>query len=167
MYAASGRELFLFLARQLPGQLSYFAAGMAWHLVPDRSPTNLARIFFMSAALFLVALFTPLVAVWIMPAAVGGIIIALAYWPSRISRLEDFGDLSYGVYVYHFPILQALVALGAFGVGAHGFLGAGLGVGLVFVFAAMSWFWLEGPMLKAKRAKSGVTKPMLQPSELG
>jgi len=166
MYTNTGRDSFLFLSRQLPGQLSYFAAGMAWHLVSDRRLASLARIFFTCSALFLVALFVPLVSAWIMPAAVGGIIISLAFWPSRVSRLDDFGDLSYGVYVYHFPILQTLVSIGAFATGARVYWGAGLGAVLVFALAAMSWFWLERPMLKKKGAKSAAT-PMTQSSGVG
>jgi peptidoglycan/LPS O-acetylase OafA/YrhL len=57
-------------------------------------------------------------------------------------------DLSYGVYMYHWPIFAALVQLGGGPVGLPVLLACGslLTVGL----AAASWFWVESPALAWK-----------------
>ena len=137
--------------RQLPGQLAYFFAGMAWQLVSFRDPRRLFPILLASALLFVLALQSELLGYLVMPVAVGGIIIPLAYWPSRASKVDDFGDLSYGVYVYHFPVIQGLIALGLFSSNSSGWFGAMWAVAIVTVLSAVSWFWLENPALRLKR----------------
>lgn len=163
LYVLTGKDSFLFLARQLPGQMSYFAVGMAWHLVTNRNQANLARIFFAGSALFLVARYVSPVSPWLTPMAIGAMILSLAYWPCRLSRLEDFGDLSYGVYVYHFPVLQTMIAFGIFASTSSAIGGAVLAVGAVFILAAMSWFWLERPLLNTKRPVAAAGRTGLPP----
>ncbi len=65
-----------------------------------------------------------------------------------ISGLRKY-DYSYGIYLYGFPITQAVLAL------APSFHGHGKSLAVVaglatLVFAAMSWHWIEKPMLALK-----------------
>lgn len=71
-------------------------------------------------------------------------LISLAY--SFSFRLRH--DLSYGTYIFHYPIMQTLSAFGGFALGYWSFLGVSLGatIGL----AALSWFWVERPCLSRK-----------------
>ena len=57
-------------------------------------------------------------------------------------------DYSYGIYLYGFPITQAIVALdpniGRYGLFASAFIAT-------LAFAALSWHWIEKPFLRLKR----------------
>jgi peptidoglycan/LPS O-acetylase OafA/YrhL len=65
-------------------------------------------------------------------------------------RVEPPADLSYGLYVYHWPVQQVLVAAGATVLGPAGFTLVALGI--VVVLAVASWFWVEKPALAFKNA---------------
>ena len=54
-------------------------------------------------------------------------------------------DLSYGLYVWHMPIVNLLLVSVAF---AHSFW---LAVGLTVVMASLSWYLVEQPALRLKR----------------
>jgi peptidoglycan/LPS O-acetylase OafA/YrhL len=70
--------------------------------------------------------------------------IGLALWFSFIVPFVRMNfDLSYGAYVWHMPIINLLLVLGI--------PSAPLAVGLTFVVAALSWFFVEKPALKLKR----------------
>ena len=66
-------------------------------------------------------------------------------------RYEPPSDLSYGLYVYHWPVQQVLVAAGAVSLGVYGF--ALLALALTAVLAAASWHWIEKPALARKDAR--------------
>lgn len=57
-------------------------------------------------------------------------------------------DLSYGVYVLHFPVLQWLTALGVPALGVAAYLS--LGTALTVALAVVSWFAIERPALRFK-----------------
>ncbi len=76
----------------------------------------------------------------------GYCLIALAYLPGGgIRKFNAIGDYSYGIYIYAFPVQQALVAsLGHLGVGELSMLA----FPVTLVLAVMSWHWVERPMLR-------------------
>lgn len=63
-------------------------------------------------------------------------------------RFDHKADLSYGIYIYAFPIQQALVWVGATRYGLAPFLAATLA--LVLPLAWLSWTYVERPALKWK-----------------
>jgi peptidoglycan/LPS O-acetylase OafA/YrhL len=66
-------------------------------------------------------------------------------------RIEPRGDLSYGMYVYHWPVQQVLVAAGATALGLQAF--TLLALGLAAGAAALSWCFVERPALACKDAR--------------
>jgi peptidoglycan/LPS O-acetylase OafA/YrhL len=103
------------------------------------------------------------VAVWVATAWVGvgcrlatGVcgaygVLCLAFVPA--GRLADFGrrgDLSYGVYVYAFPVQQALTSL--WGTRMAWWMNAALSFPVVVGLAALSWHWVEKPALSLKKS---------------
>lgn len=73
--------------------------------------------------------------------------------------VERVGDFSYGVYLYHYPIQQTLVALHLNQLGPGGlFIISGLAA---LVLATFSWFLVERPALAWKARAS--RNPVLQP----
>jgi peptidoglycan/LPS O-acetylase OafA/YrhL len=66
-------------------------------------------------------------------------------------RWTSAADISYGLYVYHWPIQLVLLSAGAMHLGRLGFTVLSLLV--VGAFAIASWHFLEAPALRCKNAR--------------
>lgn len=132
------------LMHQLPGQLHFFAIGILMFdamRTPARARGHAATVAMatMLAALLhggSLALQIALLCLFIFA------VTRLRQAPTPFSR----HDLSYGVYLCHFPIIQLLATAGFTVWGAGLFLMAVLG--LATVYAALSWRWVEAPALR-------------------
>ena len=143
---ASGHPLSEQLARQLPGQMMYFAAGMVmWRLWPRLMTHARMMLLIGIVSLTLSLLVEQLDALRVL--GLFGLIAGGAFLPGPPLNAARWGDVSYGVYIVHFPVVQALVAGGVFT--ARGFAG-GLAVSAVLVFALsyLLWWWVEKPALR-------------------
>ncbi|MEQ8557024.1 MAG: acyltransferase [Henriciella sp.] len=134
------------LARQLPGQLAFFASGMVVWKLWDRAKTQPARFGLVGAVITVLSFAHP----WLEPlraAGLAGLIAFVAFMPGPRLKAARFGDISYGVYITHFPILQALVAAGVF---ASLPLAAGFGFAalLVLVMSFVLWHLIERRALR-------------------
>ncbi len=82
-------------------------------------------------------------------------VFALPYallWLANVIPLRSFDrkrDLSYGTYIYAFPIQQTMVTLGAPALGPWAFLAISYSATIGFAFA--SWHLIEQPALRLKR----------------
>jgi peptidoglycan/LPS O-acetylase OafA/YrhL len=139
---SGGPEIAVELSRQLPGQLSFFITGAALYLWRDRldwrvlGPVALAALALSyggSAGSVLRAFGLGVGLIWIATA-----------WP-RLFNPARFGDLSYGIYILHFPLLQALIAAGLFRTEPA--VGLAVFAGLLGVSALMLWTFIEKPAL--------------------
>jgi peptidoglycan/LPS O-acetylase OafA/YrhL len=136
------------LSRQLPGQMSFFVTGIAlYHLQLRGVPMHLVGL--MGAVLL------ALTFIWqeASPARALGL-GCLAVWAAIAApRLPDaarFGDLSYGLYIVHFPIIQTLLALGVFA--ANPWAALVTAVVASIVAALLLWRLVEKPSLRPDSA---------------
>jgi len=68
--------------------------------------------------------------------------------PASIKRSSSqVPDYSYGIYIYAFPVQQALVALG---IGTSPVINVVTTLPLILIFAAASWHMVEAPALRLK-----------------
>jgi peptidoglycan/LPS O-acetylase OafA/YrhL len=134
------------LAYQLPGQLGYFAAGALcyYHL------TALRRYWTPAIALgiggMLIGGAWPVLKVVIEPASLALVVVYLAFGIRHLGNFAAYGDLSYGVYIVHVPVLQTLVAAGLFARSPYAALALAIVVVLALAFA--SWHLVEKPFLR-------------------
>ena len=127
------------ISRQLPGQMSYFAIGMLinqqWHRL------NQPKFWWALVGMALVAL-----TIWqpdlhlLRPFGLGLIIIWIAFSAGPALNAARFGDMSYGVYITHFPIIQACIAAGLF---ATPFVGLAVSLGLTLIASFVLWHLIE------------------------
>jgi len=75
----------------------------------------------------------------------------VAWFGLKCPPAIPFGDLSYGVYLFHFPVTQMLMALCG-GLVASWWPFAGISLVGTALFAAVSWNVIEKPLLARKRA---------------
>lgn len=106
--ANTGSGLYETLANQLPGQMTYFAMGMLLYLYYGHFAAHWKWLIPLSAVLMLASL--PVVE----PIVLGIFIIGAATAGVRQLDLSKMGDLSYGIYIFHFPIIQLSIHFGLF-----------------------------------------------------
>lgn len=137
------------LVHQLPGQLHFFAIGVLLFdtvLSPKRLNSN--------AVIFSIVVLLALMLHGITLAAHIFGMTALIYIITRLPQVKmPFSriDLSYGIYLCHFPIIQILIAAGFSAIRPIFFL---LIVFFSSVFyAVMSWLIVESPALRFAKEK--------------
>lgn len=132
------------LARQFPGQLSYFVLGSLLSQKYNLLKYLLA-ITIISGTLY-----------YSSNSVLGKIVLEPIYYASSVIflctqaykkiNLRKVGEISYGVYLYHFPIIQLLIYLNIFRYDWR--LGIVLSVTLTFICAILSWHLIEFKFIK-------------------
>ncbi len=145
-HLASGPESFMArLARQLPGQFGYFAAGVGAYVYRrELGPFLGARTLLPAIAVIVLERSAGIL--FFEQAALALLIVNLGFYRSLGVNVCRFGDLSYGVYIVHFPLIQLLTQKGVF-VG-HPFFGLALASILVYGSAFILWHLVEKRFLR-------------------
>jgi peptidoglycan/LPS O-acetylase OafA/YrhL len=148
------------IANQLPGQLSFFLVGTFVHYY---------RQWFLRHTVWM----------WLL-AALSGLGLSVLRWPAlqnlstpvavmcfavllpHIANPTRFGDLSYGIYVFHYPVIQAFISLGIFHAGP--WFAVGITAATVGVLAFASWNLVEAPFLKGRAVSRKKLKALSEAS---
>ncbi len=112
LYQQSGLPIYLKFEKQLPGQLAFFLSGGALYLYFSFLKKHY-WILALPAFLFL-ALKGYTIVPALYPLALGLAVISFALCFPFLGNWGKFGDISYGVYIYHFPLIQVFTAFGLF-----------------------------------------------------
>lgn len=137
------------IARQLPGQMSFFITGIALYLARDMLSRRTLGLIAFPAAAVLVATFLAPILEPLRAISLGLTVIALAVAAPPLPDAARFGDLSYGIYIIHFPIIQQVVALGLFRQPVQGAVIASV---VTVALAAAMWWAVERPALRSDSA---------------
>ncbi len=132
--------------------LAFFTGSLVqhrgWLATPSRGTTLLALIVLVGVvAIGLWAPFGPVVLAFALVA------VGRRLTTGWASRVDAHRDLSYGVYLYHFPVIQLLVAAGVVPLTVTGALAVVAPVTFVLVLplAAASWYAVEKPAQERAR----------------
>ena len=124
-----------------------FLYGTTLYLWRDRVPLNRGALLGM-LALLLLASFNKSAYFIVYVVCLAPLVLHLAYIPrGRIRSFNGWGDFSYGVYIYAFPIQQTLAFLFP---GLPLFAMVLLTAALSLAVAALSWRFIEKPALAMK-----------------
>ncbi|MEM7006855.1 MAG: acyltransferase [Pseudomonadota bacterium] len=145
MAVERGELFFAQIARQLPGQAAFFTTGIALWIWRDWTLQNLRAVSRLGLVLLAVSLTVPELD-FLCAVGLTGAIAGLAWGRGPAIPAAKFGDISYGLYICHFPIVQALIAAGLFA--ANPILGAALSVTLVLLASFALWYFVERPSLR-------------------
>jgi peptidoglycan/LPS O-acetylase OafA/YrhL len=122
------------LAKQFPGQLQFFAAGIGLHYFYKKITQFPWHCFIIAIVGFLLHYMG--LSNLLYPISLALTIYFLAFCVPTIN-LSRIGDLSYGVYILHFPILQTLISFGMFEKSGWG----GLLLASFFVLSGAFLMW--------------------------
>ena len=143
----SGNEFYLRLAKQLPGQMAFFVGG-AWCYYATRDGAR-PPVWAALVGLVFYGLFNG----WLFrlgaPLAVAAIVSWAALSLPRISDVGKHGDFSFGIYLFHVPILQSAIALGYFSNAPYITLVSTLAI--ILTSAVFSWNFIEKPFLNHRK----------------
>lgn len=144
MASHEGGSFYLILERQLPGQLAFFMAGSLLFFYFDRFYSYRFPLLLIAACGFLAA------REWqflypIYPMMLAILVISFATTLKYLGNWGRWGDFSYGIYIWHFPLIQLLIATGI--VAASPYLTLLILFGGVFTMAFLSWHFIERPFL--------------------
>jgi peptidoglycan/LPS O-acetylase OafA/YrhL len=159
-HARTGQEIWHLLQVELPVPVAYFLCGAAARIhfaAFERHARALLAVSLLCVAARWVPALAPL-AEFVLPAALSVIVLYVALELPSLGNFARYGDLSYGIYVWHFPVIQLLVALGLFA--ASPFAALALALGSVGVLALLSWHGVERPFLRRdSHYKSASARP--------
>lgn len=139
------------IAKQLPGALAFFVAGILYY-------NNFS--FFIKNKRFIIL---PCLIVFILeqyvfqtqilkPIAFSFMVFYIAYNFKFLNYVGKYGDFTYGIYIYHFPIIQLFFYLGFYD-NYNPILMSALTMVLVLTLAVLSWHFIELPYLSKSRKK--------------
>jgi peptidoglycan/LPS O-acetylase OafA/YrhL len=130
------------LAKQLPGYLAYFVTGIFLFLNFDFVRQKKNKLFIAAIILLLFSNFSNFQIDFFYPAAFGTIVIIVAYSLPFFNNFGKYGDFTYGLYIYHFPIIQLFRQYNLFE--KYNPIAMAFAVILIALsFAIFSWFVIE------------------------
>ncbi len=107
----TGYDIYHQLARQLPGQLSYFLAGAFFFYYLEYFERRVGYFVAVSLIILVANKFYPLPA--LVPFALATVVVYFGLY-LYLGNFGKYGDFSYGIYIIHFPIIQLLITLNIF-----------------------------------------------------
>jgi peptidoglycan/LPS O-acetylase OafA/YrhL len=143
----SDRPLWAQLQRQLPGQLTFFLAGAALYLYREWAARHWPGLVAGALALYLLQwlVASPMAAAAIEPLWLAITVVYTAYGLPYLGNFARYGDFSYGVYILHFPVIQAVVATGYFA--RNPWTAFALCAAVTLLLAFLCWHLVEKPFL--------------------
>lgn len=151
VFEATGQLLFHKLSYQSPGMAAYFFAGAICFVILERLKPILPGLIPVGLVLIYCAQYAaPLAQPLILPWGLSLFFIGCAYTFVGLEKLVGRTDLSYGIYLYHWPV-------GVFLTSLYPQLSAPSArfwptLGITFLCAAVSWRLIESPFVKRKAA---------------
>lgn len=141
------------LERQLPGAFRYFAVGIFFFLNYNFVKKNIVVLFI--GAMTLMYSERYLVGTGIFHSVVIGLGVFFTAFVLPKFKVNDWlkkYDLSYGIYLFHFPVIQILISLGLFEKNYA--LATVLLLGIVLICSVFCWKFLEQPFMRLARNKA-------------
>jgi len=151
---------YLNLSLLLPLALLFFT-GILMHKETKRIKLKISWGLISLAAFLVLATLTPNLSPLYATVFLGYAIFSLGK-SSRMSWVGKYGDFSYGIYIYSFPIQQMVVASTQSRNSYKVFL---VSAAISTVVAALSWYLVESKALRLKKKINTKRYPLLQADE--
>jgi len=142
---ASPNNTYAMLAHQLPGFISYFVCGVGLYYY--QSTFQKYKIWLLIGGLVVYILERKLELEILTPLSLSLLVFTAAFSIKQLNSFGKFGDISYGLYLFHCPIIKAATYLGFFQK-YNPFFVALMVILVVVAISFASWHWVEKGFLK-------------------
>ncbi len=112
LYESTEKEIYRILSRQVFGQLSFFYAGMFIYFIQDFFYRFRKYILIIGIILYTFTKSIPYSDIFLAPVFIASIIMAFSMLKHTWKRLTHSNNLSYNIYLFHFPIIQLSIYTG-------------------------------------------------------
>ena len=146
------------LSRQLPGFMSYFSCGIALFYYFEYFKKNKNSLLILALILFFAEKYSPYEIV--TPLALSIIVFFVAFSFPALNSIIKFGDISYGIYIFHAPIIQTVTHFNLFNRYNPYLVAVGT-ITVIILISLVSWHLIEKKFLDKVR-----TRPAVLPEEL-
>lgn len=141
------------LANQLPGQLAFFIAGAIVYVYLGWFMKHFWYVAVVAGALLYVEGMAQVSVLY--PLCLAVITLFLAFSVPVLHRFAPKWDLSYGIYIWHFPILQLVYSRYVFM--SNPVWGAFVSAAFTLLVGCLSWTTIERRMLRNRRRRPIIT----------
>jgi peptidoglycan/LPS O-acetylase OafA/YrhL len=132
------------LAHQLPGYIQYFAVGI--FCVINYDLVHKYDKYLIIPGIIILVIYYMIGNDYLLPIGLGVIILFIGFNFRKLNNIGKLGDYSYGAYIFHFPIIQILIAMGYFQINKN--VSLLIVLGMVFSTSYISWHFLEKKLVK-------------------
>ena len=143
--------LYFTLSHQLPSLMVYFIAGMAIHFYFDIIMKYKNLLVLIALPVFILEYVLNVEI--LKPLALSIIIFYVAYSFKAFNNFGKFGDFSYGIYIFHFPLIQLFIYYGMFNKYDPWMVTVIIAL-TTCILAVLSWHLLEKQFLKRRTVKT-------------
>ena len=147
-------------ADKLPRLVAYFLSGMTLFLFRDKIPFSYKLALLSALAIVVLSFFH--LSELAMPICGSYLILYFAYSPQvKLHNFAKYGDFSYGLYIYAFPVQQLIIHVYKDGKGLNPYTLAILSFFVTLALSALSWHLIEKPFLSLKPKPKAVSETPL------
>jgi peptidoglycan/LPS O-acetylase OafA/YrhL len=149
LYENSGKEIYTILRTQFLGQIRFFISGVILLFYFDFIKKHIKWFLPFSIFIFITRYFVfNLVIDFFYPISFAVLIISFAYYFKKLGLISKYGDFSYGMYLYHYPIIQLFIYFGR--LNENPIVLFLVCFCSVLLLSCLSWHLLEKRFLKRK-----------------
>ena len=145
LYYKTGEDIYRILQRQVGGQMMFFYSGAAILLYFNYFQKYIKPLFSIASIIMLASFWVTWFEI-IEPLCLAILIIGFAYNCNYFSWMRKYDNIAYGIYLFHFPIIQLVVHWGIDKMNIY--FAFALVVLITLFLSLLSWFIIEKPILK-------------------
>ena len=147
LFEKTNNELYFFIRKQIGSQFIYFYSGTFILLYFQYFRKYLKYLFPLAIA---ICIFEDanIILFYLEPIATSIIIIGFAYNFKYLNFIRKYDNITYGIYLYHFPIIQIIIQLNI--AKEYPLIAFLLSLIITIITAILSWKYLEKPIINKK-----------------
>lgn len=145
LYEHTHQSIYNTLSHQLGGQLVYFYSGTLL-LFYFKTLCRYIKIILPVASVLYLSCPVSEWLYYLQPLAFACIIVGIAYHCKPLNFFRKYDNISYGIYLYHFPIIQIAVQYRLHEINI--FLAFAVTFCATLLLSALSWKYIEKPLMR-------------------